>query len=101
MVSACARGRHVVRTPPPGSYYCVVYLSKDKACKKEKDKNDNNVGPCAHLLHVPLAVDSWKADVGEAQLRAMSTMHKATFHAKDSGTMWTECKSFYTQHFEG
>ena len=85
---------------PPGSYYCVVYLSTDKVCKKVKDKKDNKVGPCAHCFHVPLAVDSWKAHVGEAQLRAMSTMNKETFDAKDSSSMWTERKPFYTQHFE-
>ena len=82
----------------PGSNYCVVYLSKDKACK-EKFKKDNNVGRCAHGLNVPLAVDSWKAHVSEAQLRAMSTMNKETFDAKDSSSMRTESKSFYTQHF--
>ena len=51
----------------PGSCYCVVYWSKDKACK-EKFKKETNVAPCAHCLHIPLAVDSWKAHVGEAQL---------------------------------
>ena len=65
----------------------MIYFSKDKACKKEKDKKDNNVGPCAHCFHVPLAVDSWKAHVGEAQLRATSTMNKETFDAKDSCSM--------------
>ena len=84
----------------PGSCYCVVQWSKDKACK-EKFKKEANVAPCAHCLHVPLAVDSWKAHVGEAQLRAMSTMNKETFDAKVSGTMWTERKSFLHHHFEG
>ena len=65
----------------PGSYYCVDFLSKDKACNKEKDKKDNNVGPCAHCFHVPHAVGSWKAHVGEVELRAMSTMNKETFDA--------------------
>ena len=45
----------------PASYNCVVYLSEDKASKKEKDKNDINVGPCAHCLLAPLVVDSWKS----------------------------------------
>ena len=83
-----------------GSYDCVVYLSKDMARKTEKDKKDNNGGPCAHCFHVPLAVDSWKPHVGEAQLRAMSTMNKEIFDAKGSSSMWTERKSFYTQHLE-
>ena len=38
----------------PGSCYCVVYWSKDKACK-EKFKKEANVAPCAHCFHVPLA----------------------------------------------
>ena len=52
----------------------------------------------AHCFHVALAVDSWKAHVGEAQLRAMTTMNKETCDAKVSSTMCTERKSFYTHH---
>ena len=80
-----------------GTHRWVVHLTKDKASKNEKDKKDNNVGPCARCFHLPLAVDDWREHVGEAQLRAISTLHKETFDAKASGTMWRERKTFHTQ----